>query len=198
MRYQLTSDCLYQNGAAVRRRAEEQPLRDFLTQLTTEFYEGEDYRFGVVDDLGLACLAVTSACLKGETKWRLIPAQQRALVFATRSGSLMTDLEFQESLEVGGRTSPRVFVQTLPNMAAGQVSACFAVRGEHFVLIQSSPDDPASAETVDMCLTYGGAQACLTGWAEYSAEGLNVELSVVYAEANVQASAAEFLTNARS
>lgn len=198
MRYQLTSDCLYQNGAAFRRRSGGQSLREFLMQLITEFYKGEDYRFAVVDDLGLACLAAAAACLKEENKWRQIPAQQRALVFATRSGSLMTDLEFQKSLEGGGRTSPRVFVQTLPNMAAGQVAACFAIRGEHFVLIQSSSDDPARAETVDMCLAYGNAQACLTGWAEYSAEGLTVELSITYAEANAHDPAAELLTSARS
>jgi len=181
MQYQLTGDCLYKNGAPIRRRSGEQPLREFLTQLTNEFYEGGDYRFGVVDNLGLACLAATAACLKGESKWLQIPARQRALIFATHSGSLMTDLEFQRSLDRDGQTSPRVFVQTLPNIAAGQVAACFSLKGEHFVLIQSSPDDPARAETVAMCLAYGGARACLTGWAEYSTEGLNIELSVVYA-----------------
>jgi hypothetical protein len=198
MRYQLTADSLSQNGAPICRRSDGQSLRDFLIQLINEFYEGEEYRFGVVDDLGLACLAATAACLKGDDKWQQIGAQQRALVIATRSGSLMTDLEFQSSLDRGGRTSPRVFVQTLPNMAAGQVAACFAVRGEHFVLIQSSPDDPARAETVAMCLTYGGAEVCLTGWAEYSAEGLNVELSLVYAEANAQAPVSGLLSSARS
>lgn len=198
MHFKLTDYCLYKSGAPFRIRPDGQPLREFLMQLTTEFYEGEDYRFGAVDNLGLACLAATAACLQGEYKWRKTPARQRALVFATRSGSLMTDLEFQDGLDRGGRTSPRVFVQTLPNMAAGQVAACFAVRGEHFVLIQSSPDDPARAETVELCLAYGDASACLTGWAEYSTGGLTVELSVAYAEANAQPPASALLTSARS
>jgi hypothetical protein len=197
MQYKISSNALYQNGTPISRRLAGQSLRDFLMQLTGAFYEGEEYRFGVVDDLGLACLAATAACLKDEDQWRQTPVRQRALVFATRSGSLMTDLEFQGELDRSGRTSPRVFVQTLPNMAAGQVAACFAVCGEHFVLIQSSPDDAARAETVAMCLAYGGARACLTGWAEYTTAGLSVELSVVYAEANAQSSPG-LLTSARS
>lgn len=198
MHYRLTDDCLYRNETPIRVRSKNQSLREFLMQLVNEFYDGKEYRFGVVDELGLACLATTAACLKGEGKWSRTLPPQRALVLATRSGSLMTDLEFQRGLDRGGRTSPRIFVQTLPNMAAGQVAACFAVCGEHFVLIQSTPEEAARAATVEMCLSYGNAQACLTGWAEYSPAGLHVELGVVYALANDHSPATGLLTNARS
>ncbi|MEL7161170.1 MAG: hypothetical protein AAFN92_10465 [Bacteroidota bacterium] len=180
--FRLSKHGLYRDEQILRSREETQSFREFLMALLAEFYVGEEYRFKVVDDLGLACLTTTAVCLWHEPRWARLAPRQRALVFATRSGSLRTDQAYQYNLDRGRRTSPRTFVQTLPNMAAGQVAACFAIRGEYFVLVQEGPAARALPDTIATCLTYGGAQACLNGWVEYAAdEELTVRLSVRYA-----------------
>lgn len=197
--FTLTDHCLFRNNTPIRLRTADQSLRDFLMALLDEFYTGEDYRFTVVDDLGLACLASTAVCLSFHPQWTEIMPQQRALVFATRSGSLLTDQEYQRSLEKGGRTSPRTFVQTLPNMAAGQVAACYAIRGEHFVIIQSDSKAVALEETVAMCLEFGGAKVCLAAWVEHTLEAINVSLKLHYAgEEDQEAMLPELMVRARS
>ncbi|MEM9258506.1 MAG: hypothetical protein AAGA62_02600 [Bacteroidota bacterium] len=186
--FKLSHKGIFMGPHPLRLRGKGQSLRSFLLSLLDEFYTGQDYRFNVVDDLGLACLATTAVCLHHHPHWQHIAPDQRALVLATKNGSLLTDLTYQQGLDHGGRTSPRTFVQTLPNMAAGQVAACFMIRGEHFVLVQSGPKEQAIAETVTTCLTYGPAAACLTGWVELTdEEALKVELYIVYAEAKDQA-----------
>ncbi|MBC6996641.1 hypothetical protein QWY85_09000 [Neolewinella lacunae] len=183
----LTTEAVFWNGAPLRRRNPSQALRDFHLGLLHEFYVGPEYRFSVVDDVGLACLAATAVCLHFQRRWHGILPEQRAAVFVTYSGSLVTDLVYQKSMGAGGRSSPRVFVQTLPNMVAGQVAACYAVRGEHFVLIQDGPRSSAIAETVEMCLKYGPAKVCLVAWVEQTETELAVELLLCYADAKDQA-----------
>jgi len=197
--FKLTNHCLFRDGLPYRYRTEEQDLRAFLMELLNEFYEGEDYRFKVVDDLGLACLAATSICFYHENQWMAAAPEKRALVFATHCGSQFTDREYQNSLDQRARTSPRIFVQTLPNMAAGQVAACFGLRGEHFVLIQAEQDMSALEEITSLTLTHGGATLCLTGWMEYSdIKELTIEMSVRYAAEKDQPLAASSLQMARS
>lgn len=188
--FKLTYEGIFSGQHPLQLRAEGQSLRSFLLSLLDEFYVGPDYRFNVVDDLGLACLATSAVCLHHHPGWTSITPDRRALVLATKNGSLLTDQEYQRGLNHGGRTSPRTFVQTLPNMAAGQVAACFRIRGEHFVLVQSTPQDRAITDTVATCLEFGSAEVCLTGWAEHTEEALLVELSLVYAEAKDQTVAA--------
>lgn len=149
--------------------------------LLDEFYVGEGYRFKVVDDLGLACLSVTAVCLFHQAEWATISPEKRALIFSTYRGSQFTDQEYQNSLDQEERASPRVFVQTLPNMAAGQVAACYSLRGEHFVLVQSEPDASVLENTASLTLEYGDAAFCLIGWMEYSdTQELTVEMSLRY------------------
>lgn len=180
--FRLTNDCLFQDGSPYRNRAEGQCLRDFLMALLQEFYTGESYRFKVVDDLGLACLATTAVCVYHEKRWYSTVLEKRALVFATHHGSIVTDQEYQNCLDLNRRTSPRVFVQTLPNMAAGQVAACFGIRGEYYVLVQTSPDNATLENTATLTLAYGGADLCLTGWMEYTIEQeLTVKMTIRYA-----------------
>jgi hypothetical protein len=150
--------------------------------LLDDFYVGQDYRFSVVDDLGLACLASTAVCLYHDSEWATIPVEKRALVFSTYCGSQVTDQEYQKCLDQDERTSPRVFVQTLPNMAAGQVAACFSLAGEHLVLVQSKPDFLVLENIASLTLNYGDAAYCLLGWMEYTdTKELTIEISLRYA-----------------
>lgn len=165
-------------------------------ELLDEFYAGENYRFKVVDDLGLACLAATAVCLYHHSGWTAIAPEKRALVFSTYRGSQFTDQEYQNSLDRDERTSPRVFVQTLPNMAAGQVAACFSFGGEHFVLVQSKYDASVAENTASLTLEYGGAAVCLLGWTEYTeTQELTVEISLRYAAEKDQVFASAELTS---
>lgn len=180
--FKLTNHCLFRDDLPFRYRAEGQDLRGFLMVLLDEFYVGEAYRFKVVDDLGLACLATTAVCVYHGKGWHATSPEKRALVFATHQGSQFTDQEYQTSLDERRRASPRVFVQTLPNMAAGQVAACFGIRGEYFVLVQDSPEAMTLENTAALTLKYGGATLCLVGWTEYTIDQeLTVKMAVRYA-----------------
>ena len=177
--FRLTKNCLFRDNSPFRKRSKEESLREFLMSIINEFYVGEEYRFSAVDDLGLACLATTAVGLHHRVGWSTIPPQQRALVFATRSGSLVTDQDYQHSLNQGGRTSARVFVQTLPNMPAGQVAACFALKGEHYVLVQDKPDFSTLENISSIVTHYGNASLCLITWMELTDnKELNVEMTV--------------------
>lgn len=188
--FKLTNDCVFKDNLPFRRRSEDQSLRAFFMDLIDEFYDGEEYRFNAVDDLGLACLVATAICVHHQPNWFATSLEKRALIFATRSGSIHTDHEYQNSISRGGRTSARVFVQTLPNMAAGQVAACFECKGEYFVLVQSERNMEALETATQLTLKYGDAHCCLMGWVEHDISGeLTVELSIVYASEKDQLSA---------
>ncbi len=92
-----------------------------------------------------------------------------ALLFANRSSSLMTDGQFQTTLE-SGIPSPALFVYTLPNIGMGEVCIRNKFYGENNFLVMEDFDPQQLLQHVRALLQQGVAKAVLLGWAETDGE----------------------------
>ncbi len=92
-----------------------------------------------------------------------------ALLFANRSSSLMTDGQFQQTLD-SGIPSPALFVYTLPNIGMGEVCIRHKLYGENSFLISEDFDEQTMASNANMLLQQGAAEAVLLAWVETDGE----------------------------
>lgn len=92
-----------------------------------------------------------------------------ALIFANRGSSLMTDGQFQSTLE-GGIPSPALFVYTLPNIGMGEVCIRHRLFGENNFLMMEDFNPDQLLQTTIPLLQQGAAKAVLLGWVETDGE----------------------------
>jgi hypothetical protein len=147
--------------------------RPFLLRILAQ-YGTTPYRLRVVDDTGLLALAATAVLVAQLPDWTDLPRERIAMVFSSREGCRQTDLNFINS--VATHPSARLFVQTLPNIAMGQVANYFAIRGENTWLMQAERDRQQLLEQVELLLTLTPAIYCLAGWVECNAQKLEAKL----------------------
>lgn len=92
-----------------------------------------------------------------------------ALLFANRSSSLLTDGQFQATLE-SGIPSPALFVYTLPNIGLGEVCIRHGLHGENNFLVTEDFDVALMLEQAEVLLNEQVADAVLVAWAETDGE----------------------------
>jgi hypothetical protein len=92
-----------------------------------------------------------------------------ALLFANRSSSLMTDGQFQSTLE-GGIPSPALFVYTLPNIGMGEVCIRHKLYGENNFLVMEDFDSQQLLQHVRALLHQGVSKSVLLAWVETDGE----------------------------
>ncbi len=94
-------------------------------QLLVEAYRvlGDDYpKFFKMDALSRLGYIASELLLHGEEN-RFIPREDRAVVMFNRSGSVVTDTDYQQTLDKDNYfPSPAIFVYTLPNIVTGEIS----------------------------------------------------------------------------
>ncbi len=92
-----------------------------------------------------------------------------ALLFANRTSSLMTDGQFQSTLE-GGIPSPALFVYTLPNIGMGEVCIRHKLYGENNFLVMEYFDPRQLLQHVRALLQQGVSKSVLLAWVETDGE----------------------------
>lgn len=92
-----------------------------------------------------------------------------ALLFANRSSSLMTDGQFQSTLD-SGIPSPALFVYTLPNIGIGEVCIRHRLHGENSFLVTEDFSPQQMLQSVLPLMQQGAAKAVLLGWVETDGE----------------------------
>jgi hypothetical protein len=163
--------CVREHPVLERRPGESR--RKFLLRILAQ-YGTTPYRLRVVDDAGLLALAATAVLVAQLPDWADLPRERIAMVFSSREGCRQTDLNFIDSMAV--HPSARLFVQTLPNIAMGQVANYFGIRGENTWLMQAQRDRRQLIEQVELLLTLTPATYCLAGWVECSSQALEANL----------------------
>ena len=95
------------------------------------------------------------------------PDESTAIVLCNSSGSLDSDLTHLQNV---GQPSPAVFVYTLPNIVAGEISIRHGIKGETAFFICEHDDDPTAQQYAADLLANGMASSCITGWIDYTEE----------------------------
>ncbi len=168
--------------------SDKEDRRETLIKAIRDCYAG-DYRLSVIDDNGLLHLAVGGLVLRHHRDiLKEIKGEYIGAVIASRSGCLTTDQTFVGQLS--GRRSPRLFVQSLPNIAYSQLANCFGLRGEHLYLLQEDPNWDQLTEQADLLLRFGQLRACLCGWIEAGTGPFAAEIRLLTTPANKPAPAA--------
>ena len=128
-----------------------------------------DMRFSRMDNLSkLGYIAAEKLLAVGKYgAWRV------GIVMANRSASLDTDIRHQQIVESHPEegASPAVFVHTLPNIAAGELSIRHGIKGEGLFFIEPSFDEDGFVMRGSSSPQDGSTPCCAAG-ANCSASGM--------------------------
>lgn len=99
-------------------------------------------------------------------------ADNTAIVFVGNSGSLASDIKYQDTIRQADNffPSPAHFVYTLPNIATGELAIRHNVYGETAFFIASQPDEAQIQTLLQTAVMDGEATHVLGGWLEYEAD----------------------------
>ena len=99
-------------------------------------------------------------------------ADSTAIVFIGNSGSLASDIKYQDTIRQADNffPSPAHFVYTLPNIATGELAIRHNVYGETAFFIASQPDEAQIQTMLQTAVMDGEATHVLGGWLEYEAD----------------------------
>ena len=155
------------------------PLPDFLRGLYDHF-SGQYQKFHKMDLLSKLGWLATEVLLQDMPLDRYAP-EDTALVFANRSASLDTDEKYYDTVQ--DIASPALFVYTLANIVAGEISIRHKLKGESAFFITASFDIPFITSYVEQLLDANAAQACICGWIEQYHDSFEAVLFLVEKEA---------------
>ncbi len=103
--------------------------------------------------------------------------EEIGIVLANVSSSLDTDIRHCLQIEQNGEdVSPAVFVYTLPNVVAGEISIRHKIQGENTFFIQTTPSIDFLESYARMILKRGYLKAVIYGWCELLGEEFDAKL----------------------
>jgi hypothetical protein len=88
------------------------------------------------------------------------------LITVNRSASAATDIEHWEPVSRGESASPAVFVYTLPNTGAGEITIRHGAFGPSICLVSERPDCDLLLTIVGDMVNAQGVQHVIVGWAD--------------------------------
>jgi 3-oxoacyl-(acyl-carrier-protein) synthase len=145
--------------------------------------ESPDMKFFKMDDLSklayvATCELLSSTCLSD--KYR---SDETGIVLANRSASLDTDTRHcLQMRENGDEVSPAVFVYTLPNVSAGEVSIRHKIQGESTFFIEPRPENTFVEDYARILLRRGYLKAVICGRCELLGEDFSANLTLLETE----------------
>jgi 3-oxoacyl-(acyl-carrier-protein) synthase len=143
--------------------------------------ESPDMKFFKMDDLSKLAYVATGELLRGAMLCDKYRPDEIGIVLANRSASLDTDTRHCLQMEENGdETSPAVFVYTLPNVAAGEVSIRHKIQGEATFFIDG--DTIFVEDYARMLLRCGYLKAVICGWCELAGENFSAKLTLLETE----------------
>jgi hypothetical protein len=100
-----------------------------------------------------------------------------ALVLSNAEGSLDSDIKYQQSVKT--IASPTLFVYTLPNIVAGEISIRHKLKGETAFFVSQAFDPQLMISYVDILMDTNAADVCVAGWVNVMGEQHDVLLYLV-------------------
>ncbi len=101
----------------------------------------------------------------------------KAMVFQNSHSSLDADQRFVAQLsEI---PSPAIFVYTLPNIVAGEISIRYGFKGEQVFFLSAKPDAEILFHYTKSLFSEGNTEFCVLGWIDYFQENADAVLFAV-------------------
>ncbi len=122
-------------------------------------------KFYKMDSLCKTGLLASEALLAQSDLLKKYAPGEVGIILSTRHSSLDTDLKYAESMKTA--SSPSLFVYTLPNVVAGEISIRKGLQGETCCFIEDDFNATLHADYVDQLLALGDVKCCLSGWVDF-------------------------------
>lgn len=125
-------------------------------------------KFFKMDNLSKLAFLTADILLKNE-KINLEETNNIAIVFSNKASSLDTDRKHQESIQNKDNyhPSPAIFVYTLPNICAGEISIKYKLYSENSFFIFDTFSASHLVAYANSLLTTNKADQVLCGWVEF-------------------------------
>lgn len=149
-------------------------------------------KFFKMDNLSKLAFVTCDKLIEQETLIETLSPFEKGLVFSTADGCLDTDEKYFQSTH--NIPSPALFVYTLPNIAAGELSIRHGLKGETATFIFDEFNPEFQAKYVQSLFKEKNLKACISGWANFydkSAEAffylvLQSENGIIHSTENIQ------------
>ena len=151
-------------------------LDEFLSTLY-DFIKPDYPKFYKMDRLSQSGLLAAEVLLKDKLMVNEFDPESRSLILSNSSASADTDKKFHQSIKT--TASPSLFVYTLPNIVAAEISIRNSMKGETLFFITEKFDAALLYENVEMTLSQKHLQSCVAGWVEVSNEQCQVFLCLI-------------------
>ena len=141
-----------------------------------------DMRFSRMDNLSKLGYVAAEKLLAASDAVGKYGADRVGIVLANRSASLDTDIRHQQIVESHPEegASPAVFVHTLPNIVAGEISIRHGIKGEGLFFIEPSRDENGFAMRYARQLVASGKlDAVLCGWCDCLGERYETQMNLL-------------------
>ncbi len=101
-----------------------------------------------------------------------------AMLVLSRSGSSASDMEHWQVRQSTGLAGPAIFVYTLPNIGAGEITIRHGMHGPSLCLMTDAPDDPAGPQAAAMLLRDPGVRWLVCVWADIFADRFDAQAAL--------------------
>ncbi len=159
--------------------------RPFAKMIRERFraLESPDPKFFRMDDLSKLAYVAAAELLNNKNLKEKYTPDQIGIVLTNRSASLDTDRRHARQIEINGdEASPAVFVYTLPNVSAGEVSIRHKIQGESTFFISNDPNATTAEDYARMLLRQGHLRAVICGRCELLGEDFAAEMKLLETE----------------
>lgn len=102
-----------------------------------------------------------------------------ALILANRSSSLDTDIRHQKTINDGELASPAIFVYTLANIVAGEISISNKIQGETTFFIMKNYNKKGLYQYAQLLLGTNRYKGVVVGWCDYLNENYKLNLEYI-------------------
>ena len=155
----------------------------FSQRISDEFHQLDrtNLRFFKMDPLSKLGYVTSEYLLRNIQLAEKYQPQEVGVVLANRSSSLDTDLAHQKIVDqhLPEGASPSIFVYTLPNVTAGEISIRHKIKGECTFFIQSEKDLSFLRSYAELLLMNGILKAVIYGWCELLGEEYDADFHLL-------------------
>ncbi len=150
---------------------------DFHSLIREKFRSSglNDMKFYKMDDMCKLGYIASHILLEGLQ----FSPEDMAVVLQNRSASLDSDLKHLHNILSGPGASPAVFVYTLPNVASGEISIRYRIKGENTFFISSSYRKKDLETYAAAVLSSSRAKYCIVGWLEFLGEEYEADFELL-------------------
>lgn len=162
-----------QNNDRIIFKKQDAPLDTFLADWYTHL--GSNYpKFFKMDRQSKLGFLATEILLDQRQLVGEYSSESVGIILSNAQASLDTDQRYFESTKTFA--SPGLFVYTLPNIVAGEISIRHHVKGETAFFVSPSFDAEWMANYVSLVMTNPNTKACIAGWLDIKDQQADVLL----------------------